>query len=142
VIVEDDGGAIPAKALVARLAELVRGERDEWDRPLTAPIAKPPPGPTRIAQAVVHAALAINADVREKLERRADIGTLLPVLFAAAGFAEVHHTKKLPVPAWFNLLWWSLRSFMTFNIRAMAEGTQDGAATEPERKVKDAVEAL
>ena len=41
--------------------------------------------PTRVARAVVHAALAINDDVRAALDDRADLGTLLPVIFAAAG---------------------------------------------------------
>ena len=31
----------------------------------------------------------------------------------------------MPVPTWFNLLWWSLRSFMTFNIRAVEEEIGD-----------------
>jgi hypothetical protein len=46
---------------------------------------------------------------------RADLGTILPVIFASAGLAELAITRKMPVPAWFNLLWWSLRAFMTFN---------------------------
>ncbi len=138
VIVEDENEAIPAKALASRLAELLRGEHDEANRPLTAPLPRDPRGPTRIARAVVHAVIALNDDVRERLDRRADIGTLMPVFFAALGIAEVHRTKKLPVPAWFNLLWWSLRSFMTFNIRAMAEaGEAEGNRVNREKEAAD-----
>ncbi len=75
---------------------------------------------------MARAAAGINADVRAALDDRADLGTLLPVFFAVAGIAEVASDGEMPVPTWFNLLWWSLRSFMTFNIRAVEEEVTDG----------------
>ena len=126
VIVEGEDPPLAASALAARLAELLRDERDEQGRPLDVRRPEERPGPTRIARAVVTAVAGINADVRAALDQRADLGTLLPVAFALAGLFEVGATGRMPVPTWFNLLWWSLRSFMSFNIRAVEEEVQEG----------------
>jgi hypothetical protein len=131
VIVEDEERTLDARALAARLSELLGAERDEEGRPLAAIEAQEHPGPTRIARAVAHAVAGINADIRAALDDHADLGTLLPLVFAAAGIADVARTRKLPVPTWFNLLWWSLRSFMTFNIRAVEEEVLDGRSPRP-----------
>ncbi|WP_437838747.1 HMA2 domain-containing protein [Sorangium sp. So ce1153] len=121
VIVERLEGALDPERLRGRLAELVNEARDDEGHLLGAPRPDAHPGPTRVARAVAHAVAAINADVREAMGYRADLGTLLPVVFATAGLAEVGVTRRLPAPAWFNLLWWSLRSFMTFNPGAVSE---------------------
>jgi hypothetical protein len=125
VIVEDEDRTPDARALARRLAELLAAERDDAGRPLHEPRPEEHPGPTRIAKAVAHAAAAINGDVREALDDRADLGTILPVFFAMAGLSEIGKAGKLPTPSWFNLLWWSLRSFMTFNFRAVEEESDD-----------------
>jgi hypothetical protein len=125
VIVEGEPGSIAADRLVQRLAELVAEERDDEDRPLATAKREPAPGPTRVARVVAHAVAGINADVRSALDERADLGTLFPVFFGLCGLAEVGSTGKMPVPTWFNLLWWSLRSFMTFNIEAVEEEIHD-----------------
>jgi len=64
---------------------------------------------------VARAFSEINGDVRRALDDRADLGTIMPVIFFTLGLVEIAGTRKLPAPAWFNLLWWSMRSFMTFN---------------------------
>jgi Heavy metal associated domain 2 len=127
VIVEADldERPLPAPELAAALRALVLAERDERGRSLPELGPEDQPGPTRVARAVVHAVAGINADVRAALDQRADLGTILPVVFAALGVAEVAASGKMPVPTWFNLLWWSLRSFMTFNIRAVEEEVGD-----------------
>jgi hypothetical protein len=130
VLIEDDEACLEPDALVERLRELIQIEHDEKGRLLGAVGPGDHPSPTRIARAVVRAASGINADVGERLDHRADLGTLLPVLFAAAGVAELGATGKMPVPSWFNLLWWSMRAFMTFNLRAVEEEVQDGHAHE------------
>lgn len=121
VLVESERGPLDAGALRQHLALLLSEERDEAGRPLKSWDPARHPGPTRFARAVAHAFVGINADVRSALDHRADLGTLLPVIFAAGGLVEVAATGKLPAPAWFNLLWWSLRSFMTFNMGAVEE---------------------
>jgi hypothetical protein len=125
VILEGEEGALAASPLAARLEALVREERDEKGRLLSELRHEDQPGPTRIARAVVHAVAEINTDVRRALDERADLGTILPVIFALAGLSEVSATGKMPGPSWFNLLWWSLRSFMTFNIRAVEEEVEE-----------------
>jgi len=119
VIIEGGVEPIDGEALAARLHALIDNERDEKGNRLTDFHPDEHPGPTRVARAVTHAFFEINGDVRAALGHRADLGTILPVFFAAAGLSEVAVTGKLPVPTWFNLLWWSLRSFMTFNTSAI-----------------------
>lgn len=119
-IIEDEGPLDPHD-LARRLADPVRDARDDEGRRIADLGPEDHPGPTRVARSVAHAVAGINTDIRAALDDRADLGTLLPVFFAAAGLAEVATTRKLPGPTWFNLLWWSLRSFMTFNIRAVED---------------------
>jgi hypothetical protein len=114
-----EDGAIDAEDLASHVSGLVEAERDAEGEPLVGRSPRDVPGPTRVAHAVAHAVSQINADVSAALDHRADLGTLLPVAFAIGGVVEVSKTGKLPVPTWFNLLWWSLRSFMTFNVRAI-----------------------
>jgi hypothetical protein len=121
VILEGRDVAPAAPALREKLEALLRDEHDEEGRRLVDLGVAHHPGPTRIARAVVHAVAGINADVRAALDERADLGTLLPVVFAVAGIAEVGATGEMPGPTWFNLLWWSMRSFMTFNLSAQDE---------------------
>lgn len=128
IIVESEEGAIDAEELRDLLAELVAEERDENGNLLTSVQPDSLPGPTRVARAVAHAFSEINGDVRVALDQRADLGTLLPVVFFSLGLVEIGVTRKLPVPAWFNLLWWSLRSFMTFNVGAVEEQSKVVAA--------------
>ncbi|WP_437985907.1 HMA2 domain-containing protein [Sorangium sp. So ce117] len=130
VIVERSEGGLDPERLRARLAGLVDGAREDDGHPLGAPRPEGHPGPTRVARAVAHAFAGINADVREAMDYRADLGTILPVVFAAAGLAEVGATRRLPVPAWFNLLWWSLRWFMTFNPGAISEELNSGGGAQ------------
>ncbi len=121
VIVESDDGALDANALSELLARIVSEEMAEV--PSIRRFATPErmPGPTKVAQAVAHAFAEINGDVRKALDHRADLGTILPVVFFSLGLVEVAATRRLPAPAWFNLLWWSLRSFMTFNPSAVEQ---------------------
>lgn len=126
VIVEDEDRAPDAHALAAHLAALLAAARDDRGLPLHEPTPEEHPGPTRIAKAVAHAVAGINADVRDALDDRADLGTILPVFFGLAGIADLSRSHKLPTPSWFNLLWWSLRSFMTFNFRAVEAEVEEG----------------
>ena len=86
---------------------------------------------------MARAVSGINADVRAALDARADLGTILPLVFAAAGVAQVGARGAMPVPTWFNLLWWSLRSFMTFNFEAVTE--EEGQPAQAEGARRDAM---
>lgn len=124
VLFEAEEHILDAPALCARLDELVRGEHDDEGRPLVNHELHP--GPTRVARAVAHSFFQINNSVRTALDDRADLASLLPVFFAMGGITEVLNGKKLPAPPWFNLLWWSVRSFMTFNTEAVEEERRNG----------------
>ncbi len=121
VIVERDEGTLDPEALRELLQRIVSEEMAEV--PASKRFAQPHrmPGPTRVANTVARAFSEINGDVRSVLDGRADLGTILPVVFFSLGLVEVAATRKLPAPAWFNLLWWSMRSFMTFNPTATGE---------------------
>lgn len=131
VIASDPACPLDSAALAKKLDELIAAERDEQGRPLALPTPDEHPGPTRVARAVAHAVAGVNADVRAALDDHVDLGTILPVFFAAAGVAEAATEKRLPVPTWFNLLWWSLRSFMTFNIRAVEDEVREADEPRP-----------
>ncbi len=124
VLLEAQERALDAKALRRRLEELVLRERDDEGRLLVHDGGHP--GPTRIASAVAHSFARINDDIRTALDGRADLASLLPVFFFTGGAVEVLSAKKLPAPPWFNLLWWSIRSFMTFNTEAVEEERRNG----------------
>lgn len=125
VIVERDDGTLDAGELRQILVQIVAEEMADVPSSRRYPVPDKMPGPTRVADTVARAFSEINGDVRRALDHRADLGTILPVIFFSLGLVEVAATRKLPAPAWFNLLWWSLRSFMTFNPAATG---QDGGA--------------
>lgn len=124
VLFEATEHSLDAKALCAKLERLVLEEHDDDGRPIVS--HEHHPGPTRVARAVAHSFFRINEGVRHALDDRADLASLLPVFFAAGGVTEVLKSKKLPAPPWFNLLWWSVRSFMTFNVEAVEEERRNG----------------
>lgn len=124
VLLEANEKTLDAEALRQRLEQLVLGEHDEDGHPLVH--GNHHPGPTRIASAVAHSFSRLNDQVREALDGRADLGSLLPVFFFTGGTLEILSSKKVPAPPWFNLLWWSIRSFMTFNTEAVEEERRNG----------------
>ncbi len=131
VIVERDEGMLDAESLRELVQRIVSEEMADVPSSRRFAIPERMPGPTRVANTVARAFLEINGDVRRALDGRADLGTILPVVFFSLGLVEVAATRKLPAPAWFNLLWWSLRSFMTFNPAATGqEQTESGEVIE------------
>jgi len=130
VIVEGEDGTLDAEALRELLTRLVSEEMAAVPSSRRFPTPERMPGPTRVANTVARAFSEINGDVRRALDGHADLGTLLPVVFFSLGLFEVAATRKLPAPAWFNLLWWSLRSFMTFNPAATGQDEADGKVVE------------
>jgi hypothetical protein len=74
---------------------------------------------TEIADAAAGLFQRLNLDVLRFTEGRLDIGTLAALAFAVAGAVEVGVTKKLPAPPWFNLAWWSFRTFATMEQAAI-----------------------
>lgn len=119
------------------------GEDEVLDRCATALGAsklvrpgEPTPPPTelavmgsRLARAVAVLFGELNADLYRATRGTADLRILLPLTFGGLGAAEVLVTGKLPAPPWFNLMWWSFRTFTTFNQEAIADAVgAEGAA--------------
>jgi hypothetical protein len=80
----------------------------------------PPPEGERAAEGItgigreVHRLFVdANRDLRRATDGMLDLGTAATVTLFAAGALEVVATQELPVPPWFNLAWWSFRTFMT-----------------------------
>ncbi|MCK6530501.1 hypothetical protein L6R50_24060 [Myxococcota bacterium] len=102
---------------------------------------EPTPPPTemavmgsRLARAVAVLFGELNADLYRATRGTADLRILLPLTFGGLGAAEVLVTGKLPAPPWFNLMWWSFRTFTTFNQEAIADAVGgEGGATGLER---------
>lgn len=130
VIVEREDGTLDAEALRELLSRIVSEEMAAVPSSRRFPVPERMPGPTRVANTVARAFSEINGDVRRALDGHADLGTILPVVFFSLGLVEVAATRRLPAPAWFNLLWWSLRSFMTFNPTATGQDNPEGKIVE------------
>jgi hypothetical protein len=131
VIVECDDGTLDAETLRNLLERIVSEEMAALPSGRRFAVPERMPGPTRVANTVARAFSEINGDVRRALDGRADLGTILPVVFFSLGLVEVAATRKLPAPAWFNLLWWSMRSFLTFNPSATGQDAETKDAVEP-----------
>lgn len=135
VLIEAKEHSLDAKTLCKQLEELVLQERDENGKHLVCHESHE--GPTRVARAVAHSFFRINDHIRDRLDDRADLASLLPVFFAIGGAAEVLGSKRLPAPPWFNLLWWSVRSFMTFNVEAVEEERRNGNGNSKDKATGD-----
>jgi hypothetical protein len=141
VFVERAEGALDPDAVARALTALVLEERDAGGRPLTAPGARATAEPVRIARAVAHAFANIDDDVERALDGRADLATLFSLALATAACVEVIVTEEIPAPTWFNLLWWSLRSFMTFNVEATIEAHRHASANNRPHEIRENEEA-
>jgi hypothetical protein len=89
---------------------------------------RPPaiPRQSTVAHLVRGIARELDQDVLRATDGRLDLGMLVSLAFAGAGALEVATTGRLPVPPWFNLAWWSLRTFVTFE---SGKGAPDAAPT-------------
>jgi hypothetical protein len=133
VIVERGASELDPKDLAQRLEALVADEhRDEG---MVADAKGWPAGSTRLARALVAAWRGIDKDVREALGGEADLRSLVPFVLVATSAAEVSISGKLTAVPWYSLVWYALRSFITFNAAAMhdAEGTNAPAKRDESR---------
>jgi hypothetical protein len=108
------GGAdlivLPGEAEPAEEAELLRRARHEGNA---------------IACAAAGLFRGLNLDVLRFTEGRLDLGTLVALVFVAAGAAQVASSRKLPAPPWFNLAWWAFRTFTTMEKPAIRKAASD-----------------
>jgi len=109
----------PARARAEQLIAAVRRQtRVALVRKSGAALDGPPPprprGPSRIGRAVADTVRGLDDDIWRATDGNLDLGTLASLAFLGAGALEVAATRRMPMPTWFNLAWWSFRTFAMF----------------------------
>ncbi len=108
-----DVNAIVAAAAAA--AEVVRIVQPGEAPPAASGLARPGDGHrSSVAKALMRSARELNADTLNATDGRLDLGTMAFLAFMSAGAAEVVFSRQLPAPPWFNLAWWAIQAFTTF----------------------------
>lgn len=130
VVVVRMGGNLDAEAIRRRLVELIALGRTAEGRPL-ADERRRLEGNTRVARAVASAVRTLNDRVREALDSEADLKILVPIALATASMLQPALTGRLSGPPWSQLLWYSLRSFMTLNREAIDTDAETRPAAAP-----------
>ena len=108
----DEARIIAAVQRHTRVHVVVR--RGEESPPPKLKSAAPGAPASSLARAVADSFTAINQQVLAATDGRLDLGILTSLGFMTAGAAEVVVTRQLPAPPWFNLAWWAVRTFTTF----------------------------
>lgn len=111
VVIEHAPG-MPAGELAERSAMVIGASRvvGLGDHP---PLPDEVPPLSSLAQKIVALAREVDRDIRRATEGSIDLGTLATLGFVGAGAAQVVATGRLPIPPWFNLAWWGLRTFVS-----------------------------
>jgi hypothetical protein len=112
------GGILISHAPSLSAAALSAHARDTLASLHAEEVAPPPPSGdappiTAIARELRRLFVEADRDLRKKTDGLLDLGTATTLTLLTAGAVEVAVTQKLPVPPWFNLAWWSFRTFMT-----------------------------
>jgi len=90
-----------------------------------------------LARAVAESFASINRQVLAATDGQLDLGILTSLGFMTAGAAEVLVMRQLPAPPWFNLAWWAVRTFTTFerDTGGITKGTSSPSISRPSDKV-------
>jgi hypothetical protein len=103
--------AVNAQAIVEAAARVLDVRIIPFGEPAPVPEFVPPL--SSAATKFVQAFREIDRDIRRGSEGTLDFGVLASLALLGAGAAEVAATGKLPIPPWFNLAWWGIRTFVT-----------------------------
>lgn len=138
VLCEFDPYVLSKEALEATLKEALHLERvfglgEEGPRNDVEETSRARSQGSRVAQAASRFFRDANLDLLRATKGEADLGTATAFTFLSAGVVEVLVSRRLPIPPWFNLAWWALRTFTTFEKTAMrsAEASPDPVKAEP-----------
>jgi hypothetical protein len=113
-------GSILCKQSPVGAADLTGVVREAVPGAIALAPGERPPTPPRsharsvLARNVAQAFQRMDAHLLEATGGRLDLGTAATFAFVTAGAVEVAATRRLPVPPWFNLAWWGVRTFITF----------------------------
>ena len=108
----DEARIVAAVQRHTQVSVIVRpGEESPPPEPESASSGAPA---SSLARAVAQSFTAMNQQVLAATDGRLDVGILTSLGFITAGAAEVVVTRQLPAPPWFNLAWWAVRTFTTF----------------------------
>ncbi len=66
---------------------------------------------SQVARAATRAVEELDLEVLRATGGSVNLGTLTSLAFLALGATEIITSGKLPLPPWFNLGWWSFRTF-------------------------------
>ena len=95
------------------------------------PVPRIPPGAMSrgiVANELTSLFDELDDDVLRATQGNIDLATLVTVAFVTAGALQIAWRKQIPAPPWFNLGWWGLRTFLTFE---RDTGRMDQAAVQP-----------
>lgn len=99
---------VTATALSARAREALAAFRAH-----DADVDDEGPAITGIARELHKLFVDANRDLRRRTNGMLDLGTAATLTLLSVGAIEIAVTQTVPVPPWFNLAWWSFRTFMT-----------------------------
>jgi hypothetical protein len=123
VIIEREA-PLDSAGVVEHVSTVLSGEAAELTRQTDA---NSPPA-TRLAVALATAVRGLNIDLNQALEGEADLATLGPFALVTLAVVEVSRTGNLPAPPWSSLVWYALRSFISFNASAISKAKAAGAS--------------
>ncbi len=107
----DEGRIVAAVQRQTSVTFTVRPGEDP--PPRLEPLQGNAPG-SSLSRAVAQSFAAVNEEVLALTDGRLDLGVLTSLGFMTAGAAEIAISQRLPAPPWFNLAWWAVRTFTTF----------------------------
>jgi hypothetical protein len=100
---------------VDALVEMIRGVL-EVDHVLPRGASPPPavaPELSRIARLAARTFRDLDRAMLAATDGSFDLGTLVTVGFLGVGGVQIMADREIPLPPWFQLAWWSYRTFMT-----------------------------
>ena len=125
----DEARIIRAVQRCTRVTAVVR-RGEEMPAAAFEPAAAEGAPASSLARAVAESFSSINQQVLAATDGQLDLGILTSLGFMTAGAAEILVTRQLPAPPWFNLAWWAVRTFTTFE-RDTAKATSSPSRSRP-----------
>ena len=127
VVVSYNEGATTLPALVPNLSEALQAlvfpnlDRKEVEAMLTAPSNGAHSSPVPLANRIYSVLGSVDESVDWVTAGNLDLRVLLPVSLFALGVGRLLTSSNVPVPTWFDLLWFSFGTFVALNAGRLAQ---------------------